>query len=407
MGSSRCPMRRTCWPAGCAARRASTRRCSSRRTGVCWRRPPARIFWVKDGALLTPPLDDHILASITRAAVIEVDRGRGARLHARGVCEPPMRRSSPRPRARCSRSRPSTITSSRASGPVTRAGRRAHEREHPSRSSPTTEDPHRHRQPAAVRQGRGGLTEAARSQHRGGAGPHRPAFRRRAFRRLLRRARACRPPTGSWRSRSARTPRRRRGCSPRSNRCSHEMHPDAVLVYGDTNSTLAGALAGAQAGVPVAHVEAGMRSFDRSMPEELNRVLTDHASSLLLCSTRPRSSNLRREGDAGCDRARRRRDGRRGARRAAAGHATRTDLVARARARARASTCWPPRTGRATSTTPSGWRSSWSCCSQCRVRSCFAAASRAPGRGSWRRAARPLGAERRGSRSRRRSATSS
>jgi UDP-GlcNAc3NAcA epimerase len=61
--------------------------------------------------------------------------------------------------------------------------------------------------------------------------------------------------------------------------------PDAVLVYGDTNSTLAGALAGAQAQIPVAHVEAGMRSHDRTMPEELNRVLTDHASSLLLCSS--------------------------------------------------------------------------------------------------------------------------
>ena len=68
--------------------------------------------------------------------------------------------------------------------------------------------------------------------------------------------------------------------------------PDAVLVYGDTNSTLAGALAAAQAGIPVAHVEAGMRSYDRRMPEELNRVLTDHASSLLLCST------PRRRGDA-------------------------------------------------------------------------------------------------------------
>jgi UDP-GlcNAc3NAcA epimerase len=71
--------------------------------------------------------------------------------------------------------------------------------------------------------------------------------------------------------------------------------PDALLVYGDTNSTLAGALAGAQAGVPVAHVEAGMRSFDRSMPEELNRVLTDHAASLLLCSGEVAAENLRRE----------------------------------------------------------------------------------------------------------------
>jgi UDP-GlcNAc3NAcA epimerase len=75
--------------------------------------------------------------------------------------------------------------------------------------------------------------------------------------------------------------------------------PNVVLVYGDTNSTLAGALAGAQAGVPVAHVEAGMRSFDRSMPEELNRVLADHASSLLLCSSDVAMTNLRHEGVAG------------------------------------------------------------------------------------------------------------
>jgi UDP-GlcNAc3NAcA epimerase len=74
-----------------------------------------------------------------------------------------------------------------------------------------------------------------------------------------------------------------------------ETSPDVVLVYGDTNSTLAGALAAAQSRVPVAHVEAGMRSFDRGMPEELNRVLADHASSLLLCSSEVAVENLCRE----------------------------------------------------------------------------------------------------------------
>ena len=78
-----------------------------------------------------------------------------------------------------------------------------------------------------------------------------------------------------------------------------EMAPQLALVYGDTNSTLAGALAAAQAGIPVGHVEAGMRSFDRTMPEELNRVLTDHASDLLLCSTPTAIANLGREGAAG------------------------------------------------------------------------------------------------------------
>jgi UDP-GlcNAc3NAcA epimerase len=69
-----------------------------------------------------------------------------------------------------------------------------------------------------------------------------------------------------------------------------------VLVYGDTNSTLAGALAAVQQGVPVAHVEAGMRSFDRRMPEEINRVLTDHLSALLLCSSDVGVANLEAEG---------------------------------------------------------------------------------------------------------------
>jgi UDP-GlcNAc3NAcA epimerase len=75
--------------------------------------------------------------------------------------------------------------------------------------------------------------------------------------------------------------------------------PDAVLVYGDTNSTLAGGLAAAQARVPVVHVEAGMRSFDRAMPEELNRVVTDHLSELLLCSSENAAENLARESAPG------------------------------------------------------------------------------------------------------------
>ena len=163
-----------------------------------------------------------------------------------------------------------------------------------SATQPRRARTHRHRQQAAVCEGGGGLRPPAGGRDRG-ARPYRPALRRRALAGLLRRARRCRGRTIISTSAAARTRRRRPACWRRSSRCSNERGPTCCSSTATRTRRSPARSPARRHGVPVAHVEAGMRSYDRTMPEELNRVLADHASSLLLCSSERAAETLRGE----------------------------------------------------------------------------------------------------------------
>ena len=154
-----------------------------------------------------------------------------------------------------------------------------------------------------------------------------PALRPGDVRRLLRRARRSRRPTSTSASARAATAARPRACWKALEAAMLERRPDLVLTYGDTNSTLAATLAAAKLHLPLAHVEAGLRSFNRRMPEEANRLVADHLSDLLFAPTPESMKNLANEGLG----ARARQVGRRHARRDARLRAGRARTLARPR----------------------------------------------------------------------------
>ena len=338
---------RTCSPRGWRRSAASTRRCSSRRTGACSRRRPRRSSgWTRTARSArrrststssprSPAIGVLELLDVEERrcppeTLMQAERGVPRVDHARGAVDRGDRgrrvrgrvRSRARPRRRFRAHVEAELASGRLVVAFARAPlnlmlydtrRRGGPRRPPVPARPRAPwsyecpsyaqigesgaDRHGHRQPAPVREGGGGLAAAARGA-RGGARPHRPALRRRALAGLLRRARRAgagprarrrlghehrRRPRACWRARSRCWP----SCSPTS--CSSTATPTRRSPARSPRR---------RRGIPVAHVEAGMRSFDRSMPEELNRVLTDHASDLLLCSTQTAVDNLAREGVA-------------------------------------------------------------------------------------------------------------
>ena len=258
--------------------------------------PTSSIFWVEDGELMTPPLDERILASITRAAVIDVTRAkeRGCTLDELLEADETFLASTTR------EVQPVSAIDERefdGVGPITAAAAKAMEAQDRVGAD-------RRLKVLTVIGNRPQFVKAAAVSPRlreadqevlVHTGQHFDDQLSGIFFTELGLPAPDQELAIALGSNTSQTARMLAALE----RVIDGVGPDAVLVYGDTNSTLAGALSGAQAGVPVVHVEAGMRSGDRSMPEELNRVLTDHASSLLLCSTPGAVDNLRREGIAG------------------------------------------------------------------------------------------------------------
>ena len=220
------------------------------------------------------------------------------------------RRSWPRRCARCIRSAGSSERELPAPGPADARRRRRRRASGSARSRRRSERRHGHRQPPAVRQGGGGVAPAARARTTRCSSTPASTTTTSCRRSSSRELGVPRP------ERRARHPRRHEHRADRAHargaRAAAGRAPPGPSCSSTATRTRRwpAALAAAQARIPVAHVEAGMRSFDRAMPEELNRVLTDHASDLLLCPSQTAVDNLRREGVAGRGRARRRRDGR-------------------------------------------------------------------------------------------------